>query len=51
MIISNWQPSPALTRLGVAKDEERAYIIVYDGKVWSRAKQFSAAYLGLRCVK
>ena len=32
-------------------DEERAYIIVYDGKVWSRAKQFSPAYLGFRCVK
>jgi len=32
-------------------DEEHAYIIVYDGKVWSRAKQFSPAYLGFRCVK
>jgi hypothetical protein len=32
-------------------DEERAYIIVYDGKVWSRAKQFGPAYLGFRCVK
>jgi hypothetical protein len=32
-------------------DEEHAYIIVYDGKVWPRAKQFSAAYLGFRCVK
>jgi hypothetical protein len=32
-------------------DEERAYIIVYDGKVWLRAKQFSPAYLGFRCVK
>jgi hypothetical protein len=32
-------------------DEEKAYIIVYDGKVWPRAKQFSAAYLGFRCVK
>jgi hypothetical protein len=32
-------------------DEEHAYIIVYDGKVWSRAKQFSAGYLGFRCVK
>ncbi|UCC86077.1 MAG: hypothetical protein JSV81_14610 [Anaerolineales bacterium] len=32
-------------------DEEHAYIIAYDGKVWSRAKQFSPAYLGLRCVK
>jgi hypothetical protein len=33
------------------EDEEHAYIIVYDGKVWPRAKQFSAAYLGFRCVK
>ena len=32
-------------------DEEHAYIIVYDGKVWPRAKQFSPAYLGFRCVK
>ena len=32
-------------------DEEHAYIIVYDGKVWPRAKQFSADYFGFRCVK
>ena len=32
-------------------DKERAYIIVYDGKVWSRSKQFGPAYLGFRCVK
>jgi len=32
-------------------DEDRAYIIVYDGKVWSRAKQFTAGYMGFRCVK
>ena len=32
-------------------DEEKVYIIVYDGKVWPRAKQLSAAYLGFRCVK
>lgn len=32
-------------------DEERANIIVYDGKVWSRAKHFGPAYLGFRCVK
>jgi hypothetical protein len=32
-------------------DEERAYIIVYDGKVWPRAKSFGPAYLGFRCVK
>lgn len=32
-------------------DAEHAYIIVYDGKVWPRAKQFNLAYLGFRCVK
>jgi hypothetical protein len=32
-------------------DAARAYIIVYDGKVWPRAKQFGPAYLGFRCVK
>jgi hypothetical protein len=32
-------------------DEEHAYIVVYDGKVWPRAKEFGPAYLGFRCVK
>ena len=32
-------------------NEEKAYIIVYDGKVWPRSKQFGPAYLGFRCVK
>jgi len=32
-------------------DEKRAYIIVYDGKVWPRTKNFNLAYLGFRCVK
>lgn len=32
-------------------DEDQAYIIVYDGKVWPRSKQFGFAYLGYRCVK
>jgi hypothetical protein len=32
-------------------DEEHAYIIVYDGEVWPRAKEFGPAYLGFRCVK
>ena len=32
-------------------DEDHAYIIVYDGKVWPRAKDFRTAYLGFRCVK
>ena len=32
-------------------DEGHAYIIVYDGKVWPRAKPFKPDYLGFRCVK
>ncbi|MEZ4712959.1 MAG: hypothetical protein R3A44_37565 [Caldilineaceae bacterium] len=32
-------------------DAEDAYIIVYDGKVWPRDKEFGPAYLGFRCVK
>ena len=32
-------------------DEERAYIVVYDGKVFPRSKEFGPAYLGFRCVK
>ena len=32
-------------------DDEHAYIIVYDGKVWPRSKQFGPAYLGFRCVR
>jgi len=32
-------------------DEKHAYIIVYDGKVWSRTKLMSPDYLGFRCVK
>jgi len=32
-------------------DEEHSYIIVYYGKVWSRAKHLSMAYMGFRCVK
>jgi len=32
-------------------DEERAYIIVYDGKMWPRTKQLSLPYRGFRCVK
>lgn len=31
-------------------DRERAFVIVYDGKVWSRSKQFGPAYTGFRCV-
>ncbi len=32
-------------------DAERAYIVVYDGRVWPRAKDFGPAYLGFRCVR
>ncbi|MFL7891430.1 MAG: DUF1566 domain-containing protein [Anaerolineales bacterium] len=32
-------------------DDDHAYIIVYDGKVWSRTKSTTTAYLGFRCVK
>jgi len=32
-------------------DKDRAYIIVYDGKVWPRSKELAPAYLGFRCVK
>lgn len=32
-------------------DEETAYIIVYDGRVWPRSKELSQDYLGFRCVK
>jgi hypothetical protein len=32
-------------------DDKRAYIIVYDGKVWPRSKRFGPDYLGFRCVK
>jgi len=32
-------------------DQENAYIIVYDGKIWPRAKQLKMGYLGFRCVK
>jgi len=36
---------------GTEVDKEHAYIIVYDGKVWARSKQFGPAYLGFRCVR
>lgn len=32
-------------------DENSAYIIAYDGRVWSRRKRFAPASLGYRCVK
>ena len=32
-------------------DENNAYIIVYDGKIWKRRKNFGPNYLGFRAVK
>ena len=32
-------------------DQDHAYMIVYDGMVWSRPKDFGPSYLGFRCVK
>lgn len=32
-------------------DEEHAFIIAYDGKVWPREKNLNQAYLGFRCVR
>jgi hypothetical protein len=32
-------------------DDEHAYMIVYNGKVWPRSKDYGPAYLGFRCVK
>ncbi len=32
-------------------DAEKAYIIVYDGRVWERSKQLDVGSLGFRCVK
>jgi hypothetical protein len=32
-------------------NDEQAYIIVYDGKIWPRRKRFAPDYLGYRCVK
>lgn len=32
-------------------DGEHAYMIVYDGRVWTRNKDLSLGYLGFRCVK
>ena len=32
-------------------DKEKAYIIVYDGNVWPRSKDFGPDYLGFRCVR
>jgi hypothetical protein len=32
-------------------DEEKAYIIIYDGKAWLRSKDFGPDNLGFRCVR
>lgn len=32
-------------------EKGRAYIIVYDGKVWSRTQESAYGYLGYRCVR
>ena len=32
-------------------DQDKAYIIVFDGKVWPRSKDFGPDYLGFRCVQ
>ena len=32
-------------------NDDQAYMIVYDGKVWPRRKGFAPDYLGYRCVK
>lgn len=32
-------------------DEDRAYMIVYDGKVWPRQKKIRPDYMGFRCVR
>jgi hypothetical protein len=36
---------------GTEIDETHAYMIAYNGKVWSRVKDFGPGYLGFRCVK
>jgi hypothetical protein len=36
---------------GTEINDEEAYIIVYDGKVWPRRKRFAPDYLAYRCVK
>jgi len=32
-------------------NDEQAYMIVYDGKVWPRRKRFAPDYLAYRCIK
>jgi hypothetical protein len=39
------------TEVAPSVDEEEAYIIVYDGRIWPRSKQLNPDYLGFRCVK
>jgi hypothetical protein len=48
-----WNPHSQVIYWWTATDVdlEHAYIIVYDGKVWPRSKDFGPAYLGFRCVR
>jgi hypothetical protein len=32
-------------------DEDNAYMVAYNGKVWPREKEYGPGYLGFRCVK
>ena len=36
---------------GTEINDDQAYMIVYDGKVWPRRKRFAPDYLAYRCVK
>jgi len=48
-----WNPYSQVIYMWTATetDQEHAYIIVYDGKVWPRSKSINPDYLGFRCVK
>lgn len=48
-----WQVHSQVVYWWTAKevDEDTAYMIAYNGKVWPREKQYGPAYLGFRCVK
>lgn len=48
-----WDPHSQIIYWWTAteEDDDHAYIIVYDGRVWPRSKQIRQGYLGFRCVK
>jgi hypothetical protein len=48
-VIYWWTSTGAVAATDV--DDDRAYIIAYDGKVWPRLKTLRQDYLGFRCVK